>query len=80
MTTVAATMMIYHYNHAAATTTTFYYVVVVVVQGLEIYEIQNHVLWVIPSSPCPLLLKGSFAVFIFVLLPERTVFTVSCRW
>jgi len=44
------------------------------------YEIQNHVLWVIPSSPCPLLLKGNFAVFIFVLLPERTVFTVSCRW
>ena len=55
-------------------------VVVVVVEGLEIYEIQKQGLWVMPASPCPLLLRCSFAVFIFVLLPERTVFTVSCRW
>ena len=58
----------------------YYFCYVVVVQGLEIYEIQNQGLWVMPSSPCPLLLKGSFAVFVFVLLKERTVFTVSCRW
>ena len=63
-------MMICHYFCAAATTTT------IMLLGLEIYEIQNQDLWVIPSCLCPLLLKGSFAVFIFVLLPQRTLFTV----
>lgn len=29
-----------------------------------------------PSSPCPLLLTGSFAVFIFVLLTEDCIYSV----
>ena len=71
-------MMICHYFRAATTTTTT--TTTTMLLGLEIYEIQNQCLWVMPSSLCPLLLKDSFAVFIFVLLPQKTVFTVSCRW